>query len=111
MSRVCFCLALLILVLTFNAYACVLPLQTADAMDCSTSDTQEPIRQICDAFLELGPHSESSSGLIFQIASFDFGTAVELTLPTLTVAVVPQPPPHSTNTPVHLSIQSTVLRI
>ena len=34
----------LLLVLTFNAYACILPLQTPSQMDCS-STTEQPVRQ------------------------------------------------------------------
>jgi hypothetical protein len=50
----------LLLVLTFNAYACLLPLPAQSAMDCS-SPSDEPVRETCDAFLELGPQSEFSS--------------------------------------------------
>jgi hypothetical protein len=59
MRRLSPILVFLLLVLTFNAYACVLPLQPVSGMDCS-STTEQPVRQTCDAFLELGPQSHAS---------------------------------------------------
>ncbi len=109
MSRMATLLVSLLLVLTFNAYACVLPLQTSSQMDCS-SGTEEPVRQTCDAFLEIGPHSESGTILISHIANFDYATGVEGTIPSWTVGIV-LPPPDNSDTPAHLSIQTTVLRI
>ena len=54
MVRISVLLAFLLIVLTFNAYACVLPLQQTAKMDCA-SGTEEPVRETCDAFLEMGP--------------------------------------------------------
>ena len=103
------CLALLLLVLTFNAYACLLPLPTANAMDCSSS-TEEPLRQTCDAFLEIGPHSESSSSQIVTLVHFDCISTKQLPDAIVAVSVLPEPP-RCADTPTHHSIQSTVLRI
>ena len=51
---------MLLLVLTFNAYACLLPLEMSmpSTMDngCSTTDEQ-PVYQFCDAFKTLGAQS------------------------------------------------------
>jgi hypothetical protein len=52
MRRIAVFLVFLLLILTFNAYACVLPLQTVTQTDCP-SDTEDQARQTCDAFLEL----------------------------------------------------------
>ena len=53
-------LVVLFFVLSFNAYACLLPVNgvTAAAMDngCSTPDEQ-PVNQFCDAFKTLGVQS------------------------------------------------------
>ena len=53
-------LVVLFFALTFNAYACLLPLNvvTVGAMgnDCSTPDEQ-PVSQYCDAFKTLGVQS------------------------------------------------------
>lgn len=109
MARLCGFLAVLLLLLTFNAYACVLPLSTTSEMNCS-STTEEPIRQTCDAFLEIGPHSESSSNYGVTTLHLDFdapGQFLETGLP------VSQPlrPPRGADTEAHLSIQTTVMRI
>ena len=99
----------LLLVLTFNAYACVLPLQSASAIDCSSTDEQ-PVRQTCDAFLNLGP--QSSASLIQELPAFnvDFDAALQLPTPVF-VVFRPEHPPRGADTPIHLSIPTTVLRI
>ena len=43
MRRIAIFLVLLLLILTFNAYACLLPLQP-ESMDCSSA-TEQPVRQ------------------------------------------------------------------
>ncbi len=53
-------LVLLLLLFSFNAYACVLPLFGVPqaAMGGSCADPQdEPVRQFCDAFTTLGLHA------------------------------------------------------
>ena len=105
----CLFLVLLLSVLTFNAYACVLPLQPESAADCS-SPTEQPVRQVCDAFLELGPQSYAASSQELPTLHVDFEAVPEL--PTSVFrAFQPQQPPCSADTPLHLSIPTTVLRI
>jgi hypothetical protein len=110
MTRICTVLVLLLLVLTFNAYACVFPLPPQSGMDCS-STAEQPVRQPCDAFLELGPQSQASSShelLLHKI--LDFEAAPQL--PTsLFLVFHPEHPPRGSDTPIHLSIPTTVLRI
>ena len=71
MTRICTFLVLLLLVLTFNAYACLLPLQPESAMDCSSA-TEQPVRETCDAFLELGPQSHASFNQDLPLLKVDF---------------------------------------
>jgi len=114
MARLCGLLVVLLLLLTFNAYACVLPLPASSVqMDCS-SHADEPIRQTvrqtCDAFLEIGPHSQFSSN--HAVSTFTLEYVVPVQLPDTCVFVsVPTPPPRSADTSTHLSIPTTVLRI
>lgn len=107
MTRICTFLVLLLLVLTFNAYACVLPLQP-ESMDCSSA-TEQPVRQTCDAFLELGPQSHASFTQELPTLNVDFEVA-PLPIPVLLV-LRPEHPPRGADTPIHLSIPTTVLRI
>jgi len=57
-------LVLLFVVLSFNAYACLIPLfgTTATSMGngCPTSE-ESPVRQFCDAFKTLTVHNSSNS--------------------------------------------------
>jgi len=110
MARISVFLAVLLVVLTFNAYACVLPLQQTGEIDC-TSGMEEPVRGICNAFLEIGPQSQSSS----HDATSTFHLACALPVHLLPDTFVPlvrvTKPPRSPNTPIHLSIHTTVLRI
>ena len=110
MARICVCLAVLLLVLTFNAYACVLPLQPESAMDCSSA-TEQPVRQTCDAFLELGPQSHASfSQELLILKVLDFVVAPQLPASVFFV-FRPEHPPRGADTSIHLSIPTTVLRI
>jgi hypothetical protein len=114
MARLCGFLVVLLLLLTFNAYACVLPLPSSSVqMNCS-SHADEPVRQTvrqtCDAFLELGPHSQFSSH--HADSTFNLEYAVPVQLPDTFVFVsVTTPPPRSADTPTHASLPTTVLRI
>lgn len=110
MRRIAVFLVLLLLILTFNAYACVLPLPEPPAMDCS-SNTEEPVRGTCDAFLELGPHSQVSPTHALQ--TFHLSSALPMSLlPDTFIPVVHViEPPRNTITSIHLSIPITVLRI
>lgn len=109
MRRMAALLVFLLLILTFNAYACILPLQTVTQMDCS-SDTEEQARQTCDAFLEIGPQSQLS--ILDHVSAFTVDDAVPSLLPDTFHSVFRSaPPPRHTVFPVHLSIPTTVLRI
>ena len=110
MSRICTFLVLLLVVLTFNAYACVLPLQPQSAVDCSSA-TEQPVRQVCDAFLQLGPQSFASSNYDVHILKLvDFEAAPQL-LSSVFLVFRSEHPPRNADTPIHLSIPTTVLRI
>lgn len=102
-------LVFLLLILTFNAYACILPLQTVTHMDCS-SDAEDEARQTCDAFLEIGPQSQLFTK--HDPSPFTCEWAVPTRLPDAFISVFkPTSPPHNIDTPIHLSIPTTVLRI
>jgi hypothetical protein len=110
MNRICILLVLLLLVLTFNAYACLLPLQPQSEMDCSSA-TEQPVRQTCDAFLQLGPQSHVSSVEDLPILKLvDFAAAPQL-LTSVLRNFRPEHPPRGAEAAIHLSIPSTVLRI
>jgi hypothetical protein len=109
MRRMAAFLVFLLLVLTFNAYACVLPLQTDTQMDCS-SGTDDQARQTCDAFLEVGPQSQFSSHQV--VSTVNLECAVPIQVPDSVVSgFEPTPPPRGSDTPIHRSIPTTVLRI
>lgn len=109
MRRMAASLVLLLLILTFNAYACVLPIQSQSATDCSSA-TEQPVRQTCDAFLELGPQSHASFTQELATLNVDFDAAPQL--PTSVFVVFrPEHPPRGADTPIHPSIPVTVLRI
>jgi hypothetical protein len=109
MRRIALFLMFLLFVLTSNAYACVLPLQTVTQKDCS-SDTEEQARQTCDAFLEIGPQSQISTN--HAVSLFTFECALPSQLPdTFNSVFTPTPPPPHAISPIHLSIPMTVLRI
>ena len=102
-------LVFLLLILTFNAYACVLPLQTATQMDCS-SGTDDQTRQTCDAFLEVGPQSQFSSHQVESTVNLECAVPVQV-LDSIVSGFEPTPPPRGADTPIHRSIPTTVLRI
>jgi hypothetical protein len=109
MPRICTFLVLLLLVLTFNAYACVLPLQPESAIDCSSA-TEQPVRQTCDAFLQLGPQSLASFTQELPTINVQFDVAPQL--PTSVFLIYrTEHPPRGADTPIHLSIPTTILRI
>ena len=108
MRRMAAFLVILLLILTFNAYACLLPLQP-ESMDCSSA-TEQPVRQTCDAFLELGPQSDASFTQELPTLNVDFDAVPQL--PTSVFLVFrPEHPPRGADTSIHLSIPTTVLRI
>lgn len=109
MRRIAALLTFLLLIFTFNAYACLLPLQTESAMDCSSA-TEQPVRQMCDAFLQLGPQPPALFAQELPAVNVDFEAAPRV--PTLVFfAFRSEHPPRGADTPIHLSIPTTVLRI
>ena len=110
MARVSVFLAALLVVLTFNAYACVLPLQQSTGMDCS-SGTEAPVRGTCDAFLDIGPQSQLSSHTAAYTSHLECALPVHLLPDTFVPLVRITNPPRSADTPIHPSIHTTVLRI
>jgi hypothetical protein len=110
MVRVSVFLAVLLVVLTFNAYACVLPLPQLPEMDC-TSGTEVPVRGTCDAFLEIGPHSQFSSHDTVNTVHLERTLPVPLLPYTFVPLVLVTEPPRSADTSIHFSIHTTVLRI
>ncbi|QPD02721.1 MAG: hypothetical protein Nkreftii_000495 [Candidatus Nitrospira kreftii] len=102
-------LVFLLLILTFNAYACVLPLPTVTKADCS-SDTDDQARQTCDAFLEIGPHSQLWSNHAVSLLGLECAVPIESSA-TFVSSFKATPAPGSADTPIHLSIPNTVLRI
>lgn len=110
MTRICTFLVFLLLVFTFNAYACVLPLQPESAGNCS-STTDQPVRQTCDSFTQFGPQSPPSSSIQeLPILNMDFEAAPQLPISVFAVFRA-EHPPRGADTPIHLSIPTTVLRI
>jgi hypothetical protein len=110
MRRMAAYLVLLLLILTFNAYACLLPLQSQSPMDCSSA-TEQPVRNTCDAFLELGPQSHASSGQELPTPKVDFEASSQLPTTPVVLVLQSEHPPRGSDTPIHLSIPITVLRI
>jgi len=110
MVRVSTFLAFLLIVLTFNAYACILPLQQAAEMDCS-SGTEEPVRETCDAFLEMGPLSQFSTHNATSTFHLESALPVPLLPDTFVPLVSVTEPPRNPDTSLHPSVRTTVLRI
>ena len=109
MRRLSILLVFLLVMFTFNAYACLLPLQPQSTVDCSSA-TEQPVRQICDAFLQLGPQSLASFSQELPTVNVEFDAAPQL--PTSVVLVHrTEHPPRGADTPIHLSIAATVLRL
>ena len=111
MRRIAALLVFLLLTFTFNAYACLLPLQPESAIDCSSA-TEQPARQTCDAFLQLGPQSPASFGQELPTLHLDSDSDTAPRVHTLAFFVFrSEHPPRGADTPIHLSIPTTVLRI
>jgi hypothetical protein len=82
-------------------------------MHCSSDadePVQQPVRQTCDAFLEIGPHSQFSSHPADSTFNLEYALPVQLP-DTFVFVSVPTPPPRSADTSTHPSISTTVLRI
>lgn len=105
-----------LLVFSFNAYACLLPLSgTTDASmanGCSTP-MEQPARQLCDAFKTLGVESSPQSSLSHMDHHWPADHAVP-TLPTVSRQfqhIFHPYPSFESSSPPHQSLASTVLRI
>lgn len=109
MRRLAGFLVSLLLILTFNAYACLLPLPSQPPVDCSSA-TDQPVRQICDAFIQLGPQSLASFTQEWPATNFEFDAVPELA-PSVFLVYRTEHPPRGADTPIHLSVPTTVLRI
>ncbi len=72
-------LVLLLLVLSFNAYACLLPVSNSSSPEmgngCSTPEEQ-PSRQVCDAFKTFNVEASSQSQPTFDSQMLWFGETV-----------------------------------
>ena len=111
MKRVSVFLAFLLVLLTFNAYACILPLQQSAGMDCP-SETQEPVRGTCDAFIEIGPSSQVSVHPTLTAFSLDCAASVLLYQDLIVSPVLAtESPQHCVDPSLHFSIRTTVLRV
>ena len=111
MHRIASLLVFLLLTFTFNAYACLLPLQPESAMDCSSA-TEQPVRQTCDAFLQLGPQSPASFSQELPTHNIDSDSNTTPRRSAFAFLVSrSEHPPRGADAPIHLSISTTVLRI
>jgi len=76
---------------------------------CSSA-TEQPVRQTCDAFLQLGPQAHASFSQELPSLNVDFNAVPQL--PTSASLIFrTEHPPGGADTPIHLSIPTTVLRI
>src|SRR5690348_4780086 len=104
-------LNILLLVLTFNAYACLLPLPISGSMpeDCSSSDHGVP-SQICEAFTTIGPQSSSDPVEAISLSGCPLLDHCSGLFSARVIST--RIPDHSFSAPsTHCSIKSTVLRI
>ena len=72
--------------------------------------TEQPVRQTCDAFLQLGPQSLASFTQELPTINVQFDVAPQL-LPSVFLVYRTEHPPRGADTPIHLSIPTTILRI
>lgn len=110
MKRVSVFLVFLLLVLTFNAYACILPLPQSAGMDC-TSGTEQPVRGTCDAFIEIGPSSQVAPHVTAGTLQLEYAVLVSLVSHRIVPIVPLAELSFRDATPTHPSIRTTVLRI
>ncbi len=66
--------------LTFNAYACLVPVYAVNSMakGCSAPE-EEPVRQFCDTFKTLGPQSLLESSYFSTLQAVEWLGSIELT--------------------------------
>ena len=81
-----------------------IPLKSVGHLDCHASNSR------LDAFLELGPQSHTSSSQELPIFKVDFEAAPQVPYPVL-LGFRSEYPPRGADSPIHLSIPTTVLMI
>ena len=106
-----------LLVFSFNAYACLLPLSGTDdvsmANGCSTP-VEQPVRQLCDAFKTLGVESSPQASSLHMDHHWSAADQVSAALPAVNCRLVRISSPYhplESSSPPHQSLPSTVLRI
>ena len=106
-----------LLVFSFNAYACLLPLSGTDdvsmANGCSTP-VEQPVRQLCDAFKTLGVESSPQASSLHMDHHWSAADQAPAALPAVSYRLARiSSPYHSleSSSPPHQSLPSTVLRI
>ena len=108
-------LVLLLLIFSFNAYACVLPLFGVPqaAMGGSCADPQDqPVRQFCDTFTTLGLHAASDFHLSVDTQVVSPAEAAPLTSLINLSARIPSTQAYPAQRPPQDAlIRTTVLRI
>jgi hypothetical protein len=108
-------LVLLLLVLSFNAYACLLPVSSSSSTEmgngCSTP-AEQPARQVCDAFKTFNVEASGQSQPTFDSQMVWFGETVSgvlLSLP-FTNGILKYPFPSDSSSQL-LRTSTIVLRI
>ena len=108
-------LVLLLLVLSFNAYACLLPVSSSSSTEmgngCSTP-AERPARQVCDAFKTFNVEASGQSQPTFDSQMVWFGETVSgvlLSLP-FTNGILKYPFPSDSSSQL-LRTSTIVLRI
>jgi len=108
-------LVLLLLIFSFNAYACVLPLfgvpQAAMGGGCADQQDQ-PVRQFCDTFTTLGLHAASDFQLSVDTQVVSPAEAAPLTSPISLSPRIPSTQGYPAQRPPQDAlVRTTVLRI
>jgi len=108
-------LVLLLLLFSFNAYACVLPLfgvpQAAMGGSCADPEDQ-PVRQFCDTFTTLGLHAASDFHLSVDTQVVSPAEAAPLTSLISPSAWIPNTQGYPAQRPPQDAlVRTTVLRI
>lgn len=107
-------LVLLFGVLSFNAYACLLPLGSITNADMSTgcaTPHEQPARQICDAFKTLGIEAPNQDQPAWDIPVLWFGEVVPTIEPSSSCAPLRDVFQSALSPPRLLLVATTVLRI
>ena len=106
-----------LLAFSFNAYACLLPLSAADdasMANCCATPTEQPSRQLCDAFKTLGVESSPQSSLLHMDHHWSAADQMPAVSTAVSFGLVRISNPYHTlesSSPPHQSLASTVLRV